>query len=130
MTKSDIKNLIKEAKAVLKYSYSPYSHYAVSAALLTSDGKIFTGVNIENASYGASMCAERVAVFKAVSEGHKNFEAIAVTTAGDSAKPYPCGICRQVLSEFSPNMTVIVAMDEEHYEVLKLSDILPHKFEL
>lgn len=130
MKKDAIKELIAEAYSALKFSYSPYSNYAVASALLTSDGTIFKGINIENATYGATICSERVAVSKAVSEGYKDFVAIAVVTADKESMPYPCGICRQVLSEFSPNMLVIVAKSETLYKALKLSDMLPYKFEL
>jgi cytidine deaminase len=98
--------LIAAAQEVRQYAYAPYSHYAVGAALLTVDGAIFTGCNVENATYGATVCAERTAVFKAVSEGVRTFTAIAVVTSNAGS---PCGICRQVLYEFSPEMTVIMA---------------------
>lgn len=92
--------LVAKAKEALEYSYSPYSHFAVGAALLSADGQVFTGCNIENASFGATNCAERTAIFKAVSEGVKDFKAIAIVCSGDQPA-YPCGICRQVMSEFS-----------------------------
>ena len=91
--------LVVKAKEALEYSYSPYSHFAVGAALLSTDGQVFTGCNIENSSFGATNCAERTAIFKAVSEGVKDFKAIAIVCSGDQPA-YPCGICRQVMSEF------------------------------
>lgn len=99
--------LIALANEAMRYSYSPYSKYKVGAALLTKDGKVYTGCNIENASYGATNCAERTALFKAVSEGEREFTAIAVTA--EKSMPWPCGICRQALSEFAPELRVIVS---------------------
>jgi len=100
-------DLIRYSIEAQDYSYSPYSHLKVGAALLTTDGKVYTGTNVENAAYGPSNCAERTAVFKAVSEGNRNFSAIAITSsAGGFA--YPCGPCRQVLYEFGPDIRVIV----------------------
>lgn len=121
------KELIEKAKASLKYSYSPYSHYSVAAAVLTESGDVYTGVNIENASYGATLCAERVATFKAVSEGHTRLKAIAlVTGAGDF--PTPCGMCRQVLSEFGDADMAIILHNEEKTEKWTLGDLLPLSF--
>jgi cytidine deaminase len=117
--------LIEQAIQARDNAYAPYSKYKVGAALLTADGKVFQGCNIENASYGPSMCAERVAVFKAVSEGCKEFQAIAVVTVNGGS---PCGVCRQVLREFAPNLIVIVSDVESNYQVLTLSDLLPHSF--
>ena len=98
-------NLIRAALDARNTAYAPYSHYTVGAALLTSEGMIYTGSNIENASYGASNCAERTAIFKAVSQGHKLFRAIAITGGMEGAEPvdyaWPCGICRQVMQEFA-----------------------------
>ena len=100
--------LVAKAKEALEYSYSPYSHFAVGAALLSTDGQVFTGCNIENSSFGATNCAERTAIFKAVSEGVKDFKAIAIVCSGDQPA-YPCGICRQVMSEFfNPDTRIIV----------------------
>jgi cytidine deaminase len=118
-------HLLKQAIEARERAYAPYSRYKVGAALLTTDGKIYQGCNIENAAYGPSMCAERVAVFKAVSEGHQDFTAIAVATVNGAP---PCGVCRQVLREFAPNLTVIIGDLEGNYQVLTLSDLLPHSF--
>ncbi len=115
--------LIEQARLAQKNAYSPYSKFSVGAALLTKDGKIFTGCNVENISYGLSMCAERAALFKAVSEGFKEFSAIAISTS--SKKPtFPCGACRQVLSEFG-NIEIYLNHDEKSYSI---SDLLPFSF--
>jgi cytidine deaminase len=118
------KNLIKEAISAQNKAYSPYSKFQVGAAIITKDGKIFTGCNIENSSYGLTICAERVALFKAVSEGHLDFEAIAISSS--SGKPtFPCGACRQVLAEFNNKMKIYLVNDDKTYN---LSDLLPHSF--
>ena len=117
--------LIIKAKEAMQFSYSPYSKYKVGACLLTADGKTFTGCNIENASYGATNCAERTALFKAISEGATAFTTIAV--AAEKSMPWPCAICRQVLNEFAPNIRVIVACGDERDEAL-LTELLPHAF--
>lgn len=116
--------LLALARDAMKHSYSPYSSYPVGAALLCTDGRIFQGCNIENASFGLSNCAERTAVFKAVSEGALSFEAIAIAA---NTKAWPCGACRQVLNEFSPQMRVLVTWDG-HVEMMNLSDLLPGAF--
>lgn len=118
-------NLFKQAIEAREYSYSPYSHYKVGAALLTKGGKVYTGCNIENAGYTPSVCAERTAIFKAVSEGEREFVAIAIATLNGGA---PCGVCRQVIREFSPDMTIIFGAIEGEYQVQSLSDLLPHSF--
>lgn len=124
------KELFKIAKEMCDHSYAPYSKFRVGAALLADDGTVYTGCNFENASYGATVCAEICAVGKAVSEGKKLFKKIAI--ANDHAEAMPCGICRQVLAEFaSPDMTV-VTFDESRGELneRKLSDLLPYSFKL
>jgi len=98
--------LIKEAIEARQWAYAPYSRYPVGAALLTASGRIYEGVNVENAAYPTGMCAERVAVFKAVAEGERQFEAIAVATANGGS---PCGACRQVLAEFGLDTVVLIA---------------------
>jgi len=117
--------LIKSAVEVKKYAYTPYSHFAVGAALLTKSGKIFTGCNIENLSFRLTICAEEAAVAAAVAGGERDFTAIAVVA--DSNEPaMPCGACRQVLAEFNPNIEVMVATaDGRQEETLLLSDLLP-----
>ncbi len=119
--------LIEQAKSVLKHAYAPYSHYRVAAALLTEDGEVFTGVNIENASYGATICAERVAVFKAVSAGQLKFRTLALVT-GQGDLPTPCGMCRQVLVEFGNNDMEIVLSNDEKTVIYRLGDLLPLSF--
>mgnify|MGYP001108162155 FL=1 len=122
----DKKELIIEALKAQEKAYVPYSNFRVGAALLTEDDKVFTGCNIEIASYSPTLCAERTAIFKAVSEGHKKIKAIAVV--GDSNFTYPCGVCRQVIREFGKDATIIVANSEENYLEYKLEDLLPHSF--
>ena len=108
-------------------SYIPYSHYAVGAALLTKDGRIFTGCNIENAAYPVTICAERTAIFKAVSEGARDFKAIAVAT--EDGQGYPCGSCRQVMAEFALDMDVMLADAAGNITVeTSVSDLLPGAF--
>ena len=117
--------LVAMAREAMAFSYSPYSHFRVGAALLAKDGRVFKGCNIENASYGATNCAERTALFKAVSEGAREFTAIAITAEKSAA--WPCGICRQALYEFAPELRVIIAYGDSREEAL-LSDLLPHGF--
>ena len=123
------KELYKRALEARKNAYAPFSGFAVGAALLTSDGSIYTGVNVENSSYGATICAERTAFVKAISEGERNFKAIAVT-AGDEQEALPCGICRQFMYEFAPSLEVITGTDIEALNVRTLDEILPLGFRL
>ena len=129
-----IKDLISKAIKMLEYSYVPYSRFHVGAALLANNGTIYTGCNIENAAYGPSNCAERTAVFKAVSEGVKEFEAIAVVGGPDGKiKDFcpPCGVCRQVLAEFcTRDLKVILAKSIDEYKVFTLEQLLPESFSL
>lgn len=118
-------DLIAKAMETRKRAYVPYSHFAVGAALLTKSGRVYTGCNVENASYGLSICAERAAVFKAVSEGERDFEAIAVVTEHGVT---PCGACRQVLMEFGEDIQVIVADEAGEYRVFGLRELLPEAF--
>ncbi|WP_285843124.1 cytidine deaminase [Priestia megaterium] len=124
----DPKQLIDEAIAASKQAHVPYSHFHVGAALLTTDGKIYRGCNIENASYGLTNCAERTAIFKAVSEGDKQFSAIAVV--GDTDGPIsPCGACRQVLAEFCDDHTqIILANLKGDFVITNINEILPGYF--
>jgi len=125
--KKDYEKLIKEAEKARKRAYTPYSKFKVGAAVLGADGKIFTGCNIENASFGMSVCAERVAIFKAISEGSTKFEAIAVI--GDTDKPCsPCGACRQVISEFGENILLILANLKGDVKIKKIRELLPEAF--
>ena len=107
-------------------AYVPYSHFRVGAAVLSEDGRVFTGCNVENASYGGTICAERTAIVKAVSEGATRFTAVAV--AGEDADAWPCGICRQALYEFSPDLEVVMANTRGKALVMKLSELLPVGF--
>jgi cytidine deaminase len=117
-------HLLNRSKAMLKYSYCPLSKFRVGAAIMTSNGKVFTGCNIENISYGLSMCAERVALFNAVSSGYSRFEAIAISSSGD--KPvFPCGACRQFLAEFNSDLLIHLDKDKVVY---KLSELIPYVF--
>lgn len=119
--------LIKKAIEAKQNAYAPYSGFPVGAALLTKEGKVYTGCNIECASYGATNCAERTAIFKAVSEGERNIEAIAVISNTDDYT-YPCGICRQVIMEFGDKIKIIAARSEQDYKVHVIDDLLPDSF--
>ena len=119
-------SLIRMASDAMKNSYSPYSHFPVGAALRCSDGRIFTGCNIENVSFGLTNCAERTAVFKAVSEGERSFDVIAIAA---NQTPWPCGACRQVLAEFAPDIRILLAHGNEIVEK-RLSELLPYCIDL
>ena len=121
------RELIERAKEAMSYAYAPYSHFQVGAALLTKDGRVLTGCNVENATYGATSCAERTAVGKAVSEGAREFQKIAIA-ASSGAYAAPCGICRQVLSEFMPEGEVVLWSDTEGEKVFSVRDLLPFGF--
>jgi len=125
----NMQKLVEKAYAAKQYAYVPYSGFHVGAALLCGDGTIFTGCNIENAAYSPANCAERTAVFKAVSEGYRSFLAIAV--AGSSGEYLaPCGVCRQVLMEFCDpdSFLVILAKSQTQYQPFRLSELFPHAF--
>lgn len=122
------RELFRIAQRILPTAYVPYSGFRVAAALLTKSGEVITGINVENSSYGASICAERTAFVKAVSEGHREFAAIAIACSGGVA--YPCGICRQFMFEFADDMKIIIGEDEEHLEILTLAALLPKGFRL
>lgn len=126
LTAQERQHLIQLANEIRKNAYVPYSHYPVGAALRSKNGHIFTGVNVESAAYPTTMCAERTAVFKAVSEGEREFDVIAVVTDNGGS---PCGSCRQVLAEFGLDIVVLIADGEGrlHHEVT-LSDLLPEAF--
>lgn len=123
MSRIDKARLMSLARAARADSYSPYSRFAVGAALLTKSGKVYTGANIENGAYPSSMCAERVAVFKAVNDGERELLAIAVTAT-------PCGACRQVLSEFSDGSLEIITEDMGEVATHRLDELLPYSFKL
>lgn len=122
------RQLYEMAVKAKEYAYAPYSNFKVGAAALTSDGMVFLGNNIENASYGATICAERVAVFKAVSEAKKNIVKLAIASDTNDFT-MPCGICRQVINEFMPEGEIILG-NENEIKVYRVSELLPHAFEL
>ncbi|MFP4697607.1 MAG: cytidine deaminase [Eubacteriales bacterium] len=119
--------LIKAAKKAMKYAYVPFSKFQVGAALLTLGDNVYTGCNIENSSYGATNCAERTALFKAISEGERNFKKIAVVSSSDDLT-FPCGICRQVLAEFMPDAEVILVDKNNKVRTFKVTELLPYRF--
>ena len=128
-----VEKLIDPAIEQLKFSYTPYSNFKVGAALLTKSGKIYTGCNIENASYTPTNCAERTAFFKAVSEGVRDFQAICIVGGKDgklTEYTAPCGVCRQVMMEFCNPKTfqIILAVDKERYEIYTLEELMPLGF--
>lgn len=127
------KELIKEAIEAMQMSYSPYSNFRVGAALLTSDGKVFKGCNVENAAYSVANCAERTAIFKAVSEGYKDFQAICVVGGANGVlTDYtpPCGVCRQAMAEFveGTDFKIIVAKSVDDYKEYSLDELLLEAF--
>lgn len=129
MEVEDQEALIESALSVRDQAYAPYSKFLVGAAVLTEDGAVFTGTNVENASYGLTLCAERVAAAAAVAAGHRKITAVAVATAGGAA---PCGACRQFLAEFGGSMDVLL-VDADRPEIVKqmsLADLLPEQFQL
>lgn len=126
LTPEQKNELIQTAIVARRWAYAPYSHYAVGAALLTTSGRIYDGVNVENAAYPTGICAERVAVFKAVSEGEREFQAIAVVTGNGGT---PCGSCRQVLAEFGLGTLVIIANEAgQIVQELTVAELLPGAF--
>ena len=133
MDRELVQKMINLATEQLKYSYTPYSHFKVGAALLAKEGKLYTGCNIENAAYTPTNCAERTAFFKAVSEGEREFQAICVVGGKDGVLTEyaaPCGVCRQVMMEFCNPETfqAILATTEEQYEIFTLKELLPLGF--
>ncbi|HTP80833.1 MAG TPA: cytidine deaminase [Bacteroidota bacterium] len=121
------RDLALAARRARLKAYAPYSKFRVGAAVLTHDGEVYTGCNVENSSYGLAMCAERTAIFKAVSEGARKFRAVAVSaeTQGFTA---PCGACRQVLLEFAPNADVILINRDNRLKILKVNSLIPMGF--
>jgi cytidine deaminase len=122
------RELFRAAQQATQHAYAPYSRFKVGAALLTKTGEVFTGVNVENSSFGATICAERSAFVKAVSEGYREFEAIAVATSDGEA--YPCGVCRQFMFEFGDELKIITGEDEEHLHIAEITELLPNGFRL
>lgn len=127
----DNRELLKIAEEVVSMAYVPYSNFHVGAALLTKSGKVYTGCNVECASFGGTNCAERTAIFKAISEGEREFDAIAV--ASDNSKKgletFPCGICRQVISEFGKDIRIILGVSDGDIREFTISDLLPYSFQ-
>lgn len=122
--------LMEMAEKACENAYAPYSKFKVGAALLSSDGRVFTGCNVENSSYGAGICAERTAAVKAVSEGAVRFSSIAIANAGGGLT-FPCGICRQFLSEFAEEgFRIILRNDTGELEIFTLEELMPHGFKL
>lgn len=122
------KELFDLAVKAMENAYVPFSKFPVGAALLTEDGKVFTGCNVEGSSYGNTICAERTACVKAISEGYRNFVALAVVCG--EGRVTPCGICRQFLYEFQPDLRVITGEDRDHIEEFRLYELLPEGFRL
>jgi cytidine deaminase len=118
-------DLIAQAVEAQKQAYAPYSHYAVGAALLGKSGRVYSGCNVENASYSMTICAERTAIVKAVSEGEREFKAVAVVTDNGGT---PCGACRQVLAEFGPEIRVLIATPQSLVSECTVADLLPGAF--
>ena len=133
ITNNQKKTLIEMALKVKRIAYAPYSGFFVGAALLSENGNIYTGCNIENASYGATNCGERTAFFKAISEGEREFVAIAIVGSRKedeiSTYAFPCGICRQIMKEFcKDDFLILIAKDEDDYQEFTLADLLPYGF--
>lgn len=126
--KNHEKELIEAARDVREKAYAPYSNFKVGAAVRTKAGKIYTGCNVESASYGLTVCAERVAIWKAVSEGEKQFTEIAVVADTSELTP-PCGVCRQIIWEFCGDIPVIFANLKDDSEIVKMSELLPRAFD-
>lgn len=129
LTDAEIQSLIVEAIAAMEQAHAPYSKFTVGAALLMEDGSIIRGANIENASFGATTCAERSAISAALSQGHKGIKAVCVTNATDT-KITPCGICRQVIYEFGCDIPVICTNQSGEFMIHSISALLPHAFTL
>lgn len=122
------RELFLMAQEMLPKAYAPFSKFRVGAALLTKSGQVYTGVNVENSSYGATICAERSAYVKAISEGHREFETLAVTSSEGEA--LPCGICRQFMFEFGDDLRIITGDDAEHLHIHTIQELLPEGFRL
>ena len=122
------RELVERAFAMHEFSYVPYSHFPVGAALLCADGTVFTGCNVENAAYGSTICAERTALLKAISEGHReDWQTIAIAGQGEDYC-WPCGSCRQMLYECAPNLRVLAARGDGQFQCVSLQELLPHGF--
>ena len=124
----ELKELIESARQVREKAYAPFSNFRVGAAVLTKDGKIYTGCNIESASYGLTVCAERVAIWKAVSEGESEFTNVAVVADTEELTP-PCGVCRQIIWEFCGDVPVTFANLKGNVETVQMKELLPRAFD-
>ena len=124
----DYKELVKKAEEVRKHSYSPYSGFSVGAALLTKKGNVYTGTNVENASYSPTICAESSAIVKAISEGEREFVAVAVISSAHDEYVTPCGVCRQRIFEFGDDIKVICAKSIDDYLEYSIDELLPRGF--
>jgi len=123
--KYDLKILLETAKDIAKNSYSPYSNFRVGSALITKNGNIYKGVNVENRSYGATICAERNSIYQAICNSEKEFLAIAIIGLDSDEILTPCGICRQVISEFGLDIDIIMANKNMEYNIVKIKELLP-----
>lgn len=124
----DYENLVKLANNIKQNAYAPYSNFHVGAALIGNSGKVYTGVNVENSSYGATICAERTAILKAISEGERNIKVLAIASDSEDYT-YPCGICRQVILEFADeNLVILCSNNKGEYKVFSLNEFLPNAF--
>ena len=129
LSDQQIKELVEAAKEVRQHAYAPYSRFNVGAAVLGMNGEIYVGCNVENGSFGLTLCAERVAVANAVAHGCRDFRALAIVAETNDGPVTPCGACRQVLAEFNPSLAVICASETGRAKVLRLDDLLPHHFD-
>jgi cytidine deaminase len=125
--KPEYKDLVKKAREAKKRAFAPYSKFHVGAALLTANGKVYTGCNVEISTYALTICAERTAIFKAISEGDRRFKAIAVVSDDPGYTP-PCGSCRQVLMDLAGNIDFLMINGKDQVEILKMRELLPHAF--
>ncbi len=128
MTNSKLESLVTAAKAARERSVAPFSHFKVGAAIETEDAKVYTGCNVESASFGLTACAERVAIWKALSEGERTFRALAIVADTETLTP-PCGACRQIIWEFCKNATIVLANLRGERETLQVGDLLPRAFD-
>lgn len=125
------RQLFNRAASAVQKAYAPYSNYYVGAAVLTKSGEVYEGANVENASYGGTICAERVAITKAIYDGHRAFEAIAVAVPPETKEPaWPCGICRQFIFEFGDDIRIIAGKNADDLEECTIQELLPHGFRL
>lgn len=124
----DLENLIETTKKAFENAYAPYSKFRVGAVVETKAGKLYTGCNVESASYGLTVCAERVAIWKAVSEGEREFKQVCVVADTEELTP-PCGVCRQIIWEFCGDIPIVFANLKGKYEILQMKDLLPRAFD-